>query len=229
MRKLVVQAFVTLDGIMQAPGGQEEDPTGGFRFGGWSVSYWNEAMLQRMGELMAKPFDLLLGRRTYEIFAAHWPYIEDDPMGDALNRAVKHVASRTLTRLDWSNSRLIPGDVGAGVATIKEEPGAEIQVHGSSNLVQTLLAHDLVDELRIWTFPLLLGEGKRLFGGGTIPLSFELRESTPFDSGVVLTTLARSSAVAPAELADSEVMSRFALDEPTEAEKARRDGLARGT
>jgi dihydrofolate reductase len=124
-------------------------------------------------------------------------------------------------------SRLIQGDVGAEVGKIKEEPGAEIQVHGSSNLIQTLLTHDLIDEFRLWTFPLVLGEGKRLFGSGTIPISFKLRESTAFDSGVTLTTLVRASAVAPAELSDSEVMSRFALDEPTDAEKARREGRAR--
>lgn len=227
MRKLVVQAFVTLDGIMQAPGGQEEDPTGGFRFGGWSVNYWNEAMIQHMSGVMARPFELLLGRRTYEIFAAHWPHVQNDPIGDALNRTVKHVASRTITAVDWSNSRLIQGDLGAEVVKIKEEPGAELQVHGSSNLIQTLLTHDLIDEFRLWTFPLVLGEGKRLFGSGTIPLGFHLLESTSFDSGVILSTLARGSAVAPAELSESDVMSRFALDEPTEAEKARRERLAR--
>ena len=225
MRRLVVQAFVTLDGIMQAPGGQEEDPTGGFRFGGWSVNYWTEAMLQYMGERMTRPFDLLLGRHTYEIFAAHWPHVADDPIADAMNGAVKYVASRTLTTLSWENSRLIGQDVGSEIARIKQDPGAEIQVHGSSNLIQTLLSEDLIDELRLWTFPLVLGEGKRLFGDGTIPLSYELREVTPFDNGAVLTTFARKAAVAPAELADSEVMARFALDEPTDAEKARREQL----
>ncbi len=225
MRKLAVQAFVTLDGIMQAPGGAEEDPTGGFRFGGWSVNYWTEPMVEHMGELMTRPFDLLLGRLTYEIFAHHWPHVKDDPIADALNGAVKHVASRTLTRLDWQNSRLIEGDTAAEVSRIKAGSGPEIQVHGSSNLIQTLLANDLVDELRLWTFPIVIGEGKRLFGSGTIPLSYELQQAIPFDSGVVLTTLARKAAVSPAELEDSEVMARFALDEPTEAERARREKL----
>lgn len=225
MRNLIVQAFVTLDGVMQAPGGQEEDPTGGFRFGGWSVNYWDEEMVQHMVELMSRPFDLLLGRRTYEIFAAHWPYVQGDPIGDALNGAVKHVASRTLTELEWKNAELIEGDAGPGVAVLKSKPGAEIQVHGSAGLIQTLLEHDLVDEFRLWTFPLVLGEGKRLFGGGTMPLSFNLRQSRAFDSGVTLTTLTRAASVEPAELSESEVMSRFALDEVTEAERVRRAGL----
>ncbi len=225
MRRLIVQAFVTLDGIMQAPGGQEEDPTGGFRFGGWSVRYWTQPMLEYMGELMTRPFDLLLGRHTYKIFAAHWPHMKDDPIGDALNGTVKYVASRTLTELSWENSRLIGEDVGAAVERIKKDSGAEIQVHGSSNLIQTLLAHDLIDELRLWTFPLVLGEGKRLFGSGTIPMSYELQETRPFDSGVTFTTLARKPGVAPAELADTDVMARFALDAPTDAEKARREEL----
>jgi dihydrofolate reductase len=225
MRKLVVQAFVTLDGIMQAPGGQEEDPTGGFRFGGWSVNYWTEAMLKHMNELMTQPFDLLLGRHTYEIFAAHWPHVKNDPIGDALNGAVKYIASRTLTKMTWENTALLEGDVGSEIARIKKDSGAEIQVHGSSNLIQTLLSCDLIDELRLWTFPLVLGQGKRLFGSGTIPLNYELLETTPFDSGVVLTTLIRKAAVAQAELAESEVMARFALDAPTDAEKARRERL----
>lgn len=227
MRNLVVQAFVTLDGIMQAPGGQEEDPTGGFPYGGWSVQYWDEAMIERMVEFMTRPFELLLGRRTYEIFAAHWPHVNGDPIGDALNSAVKHVASRTLGRLEWANARLLEGDAGDAVAAMKAQAGPEIQVHGSSDLIQTLLARDLVDELRLWTFPVVIGEGKRLFGRGTTPLSFTLGDSATFDTGASLTTFTRAAAVEPAELTDSQVMSRFALDELTEAERLRREGLTR--
>ena len=227
MRNLAVQAFVTLDGVMQAPGGQDEDPTGGFRYGGWSVRYWDETMVGRMVEFMSRPFELLLGRRTYEIFAAHWPHVSGDPIGDALNAAVKHVASGTLERVQWGNARLLEGDAGDAVATIKEQPGPEIQVHGSSDLIQTLLARDLVDELRLWTFPVVIGEGKRLFGRGATPLGFTLRESLAFDSGVTLTTFTRAATVEPADLTDSEVMSRFALDEPSEAERLRRKGLAK--
>src|ERR671922_559769 len=159
MRKLVVNTFVSLDGVMQAPGGPEEDPTGGFEHGGWSVSFWDEEMMRSMGEFMGKPFDLILGRRTYEIFAAHWPHT-DEPGAAELNHATKYVASRTLTTLDWKNSQLIEGDAAEAVARLKQGDGPELQVHGSSNLIQTLLQHDLIDEFRVWTFPVVLGTGK---------------------------------------------------------------------
>src|SRR5215203_1220010 len=152
MRKLIVATFLTLDGVMQAPGGPEEDPTGGFQYGGWSVPYWDDAMGARMGELMGKPFDLLLGRKTYEIFAAHWPHT-DEPGAEVLNNARKYVASRTLERADWQNSTVLEGDVPQAVARLKEADGPELQVHGSSQLIQTLLEHDLVDELRLMIFP----------------------------------------------------------------------------
>jgi len=134
MRKLAVSTFLTLDGVMQAPGGPEEDPSGGFTHGGWSVNYWDDRMGQVMDEFMNKPYDLLLGRQTYEIFAAHWPHVTDDPAADSLNSAKKYVASRTLDTVEWNNSTLIKGDVGEQVAALKDQPGAEIQVHGSSQL-----------------------------------------------------------------------------------------------
>src|SRR5215212_2871864 len=146
MRELIVSTFLTLDGVMQAPGGPEEDPSGGFTHGGWSVNYWDEMMGQVMGQASSKPFDLLLGRKTYEIFAAHWPYASDDPMAQILNDATKYVASNTLHELTWRNSRLITGDVAAELARLKSQDGPELQVHGSSQLIQTLLAYDLVDE-----------------------------------------------------------------------------------
>ena len=216
MRKLVVSTFMTLDGVMQAPGGPGEDPTGGFTHEGWSVNYWDDAMGQRMGELMGKPFDLLLGRKTYEIFAAHWPHATD-PGAEVLNSATKHVASRTLAKVDWANSRLIEGDVPEQVAKLKAEDGPEIQVHGSSNLIETLQKHDLVDEYRVMIFPLALGTGKRLFADGTIPAGLRLVDSSASSTGVLMATYERAGEIE---------YGTFALDEPSEAELARRQALA---
>jgi dihydrofolate reductase len=213
MRELVVQTFMTLDGVMQAPGGPEEDPSGGFEAGGWSVPYWDDVIEKSMTEAMSKPFDLVLGRRTYEIFAAHWPYVED-AMSEPLNTAAKHVASNTLTKLEWNNSHLLEGDVPDAVTRLKQEEGPELQVHGSSQLIQTLLANDLVDELRIKTYPVTVGPGKRLFGEGTIPAAFEVAEAEISPSGVVIGTYRRAGEVETGS---------FALEEPTEAEKQRRE------
>jgi dihydrofolate reductase len=185
MRELVVNTFLTLDGVMQAPGGPEEDPSGGFEHGGWSFGYWDEKMQQVMGESMSKPFDLVLGRKTYEIFAAHWPH-SDDPAAEALNKATKHVASTTLKELEWENSRLIEGAVPEGLSALKAQDGPELQVHGSANLLQTLLEHGLVDEFRLWFFPLVLGRGKRLFDGGTVPAGFEVASSQTSSTGVII-------------------------------------------
>jgi dihydrofolate reductase len=186
MRKLIVNTFLTLDGVMQAPGGPEEDTSGGFEHGGWSFGYWDEHMQQIMGEFMGKPFDLVLGRKTYEIFAAHWPRSED-PGAEALNNATKHVASSTLSEVSWQNSRLIEGDVPAGIRALKEQGGPELQVHGSATLIQTLLEHGLIDEINVWIFPVVLGRGKRLFGGGTVPGGLELIDSSVSSSGVLIT------------------------------------------
>jgi dihydrofolate reductase len=157
MRKLAVNTFVSLDGVMQAPGGPEEDPTGGFTLGGWSANYFDDEMMGQVAE--ADPYELLLGRGTYEIFAAHWPYAEG-PIADRLNSTRKHVASTTLERVEWSNSTLITGDVAEYVASLKRQDGPEIQVHGSPGLIQTLLEHDLIDELRVWIFPVVIGTGR---------------------------------------------------------------------
>jgi dihydrofolate reductase len=182
-----VNTFLTLDGVMQAPGGPEEDPSGGFEHGGWSFGYWDEQMQGAMGELMSKPFDLVLGRKTYEIFAAYWPHA-DDPAAEPLNRATKHVASTTLKELEWENSKLIEGEVPEGVRSLKEEDGPELQVHGSANLIQTLLEHGLIDEFRLWIFPLVLGKGKRLFDGGTVPAGLEVASSQVSSTGVLMAT-----------------------------------------
>jgi dihydrofolate reductase len=215
MRELIVNTFLTLDGVMQAPGGPEEDPSGGFEHGGWSFGYWDEQMGESMGDFMGKPFDLVLGRKTYEIFAAHWPHSQEDG-ADELNGATKHVASTTLTELEWQNSRLIEGDVVAGVRALKEQDGPELQVHGSANLIQTLLEHDLVDEFRLFIYPLVLGKGKRLFGDGTIPANLKLTDSKVSSTGVMVNTYERAGEVP---------IGSFALQEPTEAEVERRERL----
>ena len=198
MRKIVVLSFITLDGVMQAPGGPEEDPTGGFKHGGWTFGYFDDFLGKVMGEQMGKPFDLLLGRKTYEIFAAYWPFVKDGPdraIAARINKAKKYVASKTLRKLDWSNSELLKGDVPKEIRKLKEQDGPDIQVHGSGNLIQTLLKHDLVDEFWLKTFPVTLGRGKRLFADGTIPAGLKLLESQISPSGVILAQYARAGEV----------------------------------
>jgi dihydrofolate reductase len=153
MRKLIVSTFLTLDGVMQAPGGPEEDDSGGFAYGGWSVNYWDDQMRQVMTEAMSAPFDLVLGRRTYEIFAAYWPHAPEEAGAKPLNNATKYVASGSRPRLEWDRSVLIEGDAAEGIAQLKKGDGLELQVHGSGNLIQTLMRHNLVDEYRLWVFP----------------------------------------------------------------------------
>jgi dihydrofolate reductase len=223
MRKLIVLTFITLDGVMQAPGGPEEDTTGGFKYGGWTAGYWDDVLGGVMGEQMAGPFDLLLGRKTYEIFAAYWPYMKSDnpnyQIADKFNSAQKYVASRTLKELGWSNSRLIKGDLVQEIKKLKEQNGPELQIYGSGNLIQTFLKHDLVDEFRLKIFPITLGTGKRLFAEGTIPASFKLIDSKTSTTGVI---------VANYERAGNVKTGSFALETPTEAELARRERLKEG-
>ena len=216
MRTLAVNAFVSLDGVMQAPGGPHEDPTGGFTKGGWAVNYFDEEMMDRISGTLA--YELLLGRGTYEIFAAHWPY-DEGPIADHLNSTRKHVASATLDRVEWNNSTLIPGDVAEYVGALKREEGPEIQVHGSPGLIQTLLQHDLIDEFRMWIFPVALGTGKRLFGDGTIPVALSLVDSSVSKTGVTTNTYARAGEIQIGEMD---------FEEPTEAELERRQRLAAG-
>jgi dihydrofolate reductase len=188
MRKLVVGTFVTLDGVMQAPGGPNEDREGGFRHGGWLVPYFDEKFVEIMTEWTKRAGAFLLGRKTYEIFAASWPKSTDpaDEIATALNTRPKYVASRTLDKVDWNNSRLLKGDVAEEVTKLKLQEGGEIQVHGSGNLLQTLLKHDLIDTLRIWQFPVTIGTGKHLLGEGTIPVSFRLIDTQQTATGAVL-------------------------------------------
>ena len=188
MRKLIVSTFLTLDGVMQAPGGPGEDDSDGFVHGGWSVNYWDEQMGEVMGEAMSTGFDLVLGRKTYDIFAAHWPHASEQDGAKPLNDATKYVASRSRPELGWSNSVLIEGDVAQGVAALKQEDGPELQVHGSGDLIQTLLRHNLVDEYRLLIFPLVIGSGKRLFSEGTVPAGLKLLDSTVSTTGVVIGT-----------------------------------------
>ena len=188
MRKLLVNTFLTLDGVMQAPGGPEEDRSGGFAHGGWSVNYWDERMGEVMGEALSRPFALVLGRRTYDIFAAHWPHASEEEGATTFNEATKYVASRGNPTLEWANSELIGGDAAEGVAALKEEDGPELQVHGSSDLLQTLIRHGLVDEFRLWVFPVVVGSGKRLFGDETSAAGLMLVDSTVSSTGVVMGT-----------------------------------------
>ncbi|MBI5473817.1 MAG: dihydrofolate reductase family protein [Ignavibacteriae bacterium] len=219
MRKIILNTFLSLDGVMQAPGGPEEDPTGGFVHGGWSVSYWDEMMMKIIDASMPQQFDLLLGRKTYEIFAAHWPFVKNDPeklnqlAADKLNGARKYVVSKTLSRAEWQNSVLIKSDVANEIAKLKKQDGPEIQVHGSSNLIQTLLKNDLVDEIRLWIFPVVLGGGKRLFGDGALPAGWKLMDSKASATGVLIATYERAGEV-PQGSAE--------LETPTDAELARR-------
>jgi dihydrofolate reductase len=214
VRKLVVNTMMSLDGVMQAPGGPEEDPTGGFTHGGWAANFFDEEMMRRMAE--SAPYELLLGRGTYEIFAAHWPY-DEGPIADHLNATRKHVASTTLERVDWSNSTLISGDVAEYVESLKGEDGPEIQVHGSPGLIQTLLRHDLIDEYRIWIFPVVLGTGKPAFGDGAIPMAMRLADSKVTGTGVTINVYERAGSI------DS---GSFEFEEPTEAELERRRRIA---
>ena len=216
MRRLTVNTFLTLDGVMQAPGGPEEDPSGGFAHGGWSFGYWDDDMGKIMDEVMGSPFDLILGRKTYEIFAAYWPHATDQSTAKPLNDATKYVASRTLKSLEWQNSVLIEGDVAEGVAALKQQEGPELQVYGSANLIQTLLRSELIDVFRLWTFPVVVGPGKRLFADGTLPSGLELVDSKTSTTGVVIGTYVPAGEIRGGS---------FALEEPTEAELRRRRDL----
>jgi dihydrofolate reductase len=188
MRKLLVSTFLTLDGVMQAPGGPGEDDDGGFTQGGWSVTYWDERMGEVMTQAMSEPFDLLVGRKTYDIFAAYWPNVSDEDGGKPLNDATKYVVSHGRPQLGWEKSVLVDGDAVAGITALKQGDGPELQVHGSGNLIQTLLRHNLVDEFRLWVFPVVIGSGKRLFSGGAVPAGLKLVDSTVSSTGVVIGT-----------------------------------------
>ena len=188
MRKLITTTFLSLDGVMQAPGGPAEDEDQGFAYGGWSVHFWDDLMGQAMGEIMGKPFDLVLGRKTYDIFARYWPTAPEEAGGKPLNVATKYVASRGRPSLDWGPSVRLEGDAAEAVAALKGTDGPELQVHGSGNLIQTLLRHHLVDEFHLWVFPVVVGSGKRLFADGAVPAALKLVDTKVSTTGVVIGT-----------------------------------------
>lgn len=219
MRKIIVATFVSLDGVMQAPGGPQEDPTGGFKFGGWVASHFDEELGGALGEIFGRPYDLLLGRKTYDIFAAHWPFITDGPdkaIADSFNSITKYVASRSTPELTWQKSQLLGSDVVAALKKLKAEDGPDLLVQGSGNFLQTLWKHGLVDELSILTFPVLLGKGKRLFGDDIAPTGLKLVKAKSYPSGVIVANYVPDGAVKTGD---------FSLSEPSEAELERRKNL----
>ena len=221
MRKLIASAFASLDGIVQAPGGPEEDPTGGFALGGWTFGYWDESVNISAAGFDGKDRELVLGRRTYEIFEAYWPSQPDDhPIAKTLNAAKKYVASRTLTVLRWNNSTLLHGDVVTAIIALKAQPGPDLQMIGSGNLIHTLQAASLIDEYNVWTFPVVLGRGKRLFGETAKPSALRLVRSQVSTTGVVMSTYVPDGDIQPGS---------FAGAEPSEKELVRREKMAKGS
>jgi len=218
MRKIVAAAFVSLDGVMQAPGAPEEDPMGGFTLGGWTFHYFDETMGQRLDETFSAPFELLLGRRTYEIFAAHWPYVpEDDPIGKVFNATRKYVVTSSSEPLTWQNSTAILANIAAEIARLKQQDGPMLLLQGSSELIQTLLSRGLIDEFRLMIFPLVLGRGKRLFGTGAVPMALRLVDAKMSTTGVAMHTYVPAGEVRTGS---------FAAEQPSAAEIARRKRMA---
>ena len=219
MRKIIVGASVSLDGVMQSPGGPAEDPTGGFALGGWVVPYFDETLGKAVGELMAAPFDLLLGRKTYDIFAAHWPHVEaGNPIGALFDRITKYVATRDPSLpVRWQNTELLAPDALAAVRRVKAGTGPDLVTQGSSDFLRSLFASDLIDEISLQIFPVVLGAGKRLFPDDAAAAAFTLISSTATPTGVVLSRYARAGAVAT---------GNFQLEPPTEAELERRRTLS---
>jgi len=218
MRRIVVATFTSLDGVMQAPGGPQEHPTGGFAFGGWTFPHFDQESGAAMGEIFGRPFDLLLGRKTYDIFAAYWPYVTDpnDPIAGPFNKVTKYVASRSRPTLAWQNSRLLGKDTVAALKQLKSEDGPDLLVQGSSGLLQTLWQNSLVDEFTVLTFPLVLGKGKRLFGDGATPVGLKLLKSKAYSTGVIVATYRPDGAVKTGD---------FSHAEPSAAELERRRNL----
>ncbi len=204
MRNIVVLSFITLDGIIQAPGGPDEDTSGGFKYGGWTVPYFDEFLGEIMDKQMGHSFDLLLGRKTYDIFAAYWPNHADskDPVSSGINKATKYVVSRSTRHFSWEGSVLVSGNVIDEIKKMKNQNGPELQVHGSANMIQTLLKHDLVDELWLKIFPVTLGLGKRLFADGTIPAAFSLTEFKVSPKKVIVASYKREGKVEIGSFAD---------------------------
>ncbi len=196
MRKIIVLTFISLDGVMQAPGGPEEDTSGGFKYGGWTVPYFDEFTGEVMGEQIKPPFDLLLGKTTYDIFASYWPkQSTDNPVTEPFNNAHKYVASVTDFEPTWENTTVLTGDVASQLKELKSQGGPDLQVHGSGNFIQTLFKNDLVDEMWLKIFPITLGNGKKLFADGTIPAAFTLVDSKVSPKGIIIANYKRAGDV----------------------------------
>lgn len=203
MRKIIVSIFTTLDGVVQGPGGATEDPTGSFKWGGWIVPFADNDLDGEMGKMMAEPYDLLLGHFTYDIFSSYWPYQTGNPMAEAFDKIEKYVVANTPVDLSWQKSTLITGDVSTELRKLKESDGPNLLVFGSAGLFQTLLQHNLVDELYLWIHPLTLGTGKKLFNGGAQPLEWELAASKVDKTGVIMTKYVPKGNVRVAEFPSS--------------------------
>jgi dihydrofolate reductase len=212
MRKLIITTFLSVDGVMQAPGAPDEDRSGGFAHGGWMVPYADEDLGRLVIAWIERASAFLLGRGTYEIFAAHWPRVTDpeDVIARALNRLPKYVASTTLKTAEWHNTTVISGDVVEAVRALKREGTSELQVHGSPGLAQTLIADDLVDEYRLWVHPVVLGGGKRLFAEGAVPAALRLTATKTTSTGVVVLTYERAGELR---------YGAFSVDEQTSTER----------
>lgn len=195
MRKINASTFISLDGVMQAPGGPEEDPSEKFKFGGWTVPFWDDASGAIMGEIFANPYDLLLGRRTYDIFAGYWPQHNDNPIGEQFNAVNKYVATSSPDTLTWQNSKPLGSDVVASLRELKKQDGPDLLIQGSSVLAHSLLASDLIDKLTLLIYPVILGHGKRLFDDAALPSSFRLASSKTSGTGVIMATYERDGAV----------------------------------
>jgi dihydrofolate reductase len=219
MRKLTGAVFQSLDGVMQAPGGPQEDPSDGFRFGGWSAPFWDESMHAPAGKIYDEPeYDLLLGKRTYDIFAAHWPYNLDDPIGAKFQRINKYVLTHSDEPLSWENSHKLSGDTAGAIAELKRSEGCDLLIQGSSTIYPPLLAAGLIDRLILMTFPVMLGEGKRIFDGSEKPSALKLVDHFVSDKGVIFTTYEPTGEVP---------IGSFAMKDPSEAELKRREKLAK--
>ena len=219
MRKLTGAVFQSLDGVMQAPGGPEEDPTGDFRFGGWTFHFWDGSLEEPFGKVIDAEYDLLLGRRTYDIFAAYWPYNQDNPIGAKFQRINKYVLTHSDEPLRWENSHKLSGDTASAIAELKRTEGRDLLIQGSSTLYIPLLAADLIDSLILMTFPVLLGEGKRIFNGSEKPEALKLTDHFVSEKGVIFTAY---------EPAGDVPTGSFAVKAPSQAELERREKLKRG-
>lgn len=192
MRDIAALTFVTLDGVMQAPSMPEEDRSGGFERGGWAAPYWEGVMEQVQAEAMAEPYDMLFGRKTFELFAGHWPDVEDNPVARMMNAARKHVVTSSKQPLAWTNAEPVSGDLANAVSELKSREGPLLQVHGSWQLLQFLIGRNLVDEFRLWTFPVVAGSGKRLFEPGSAHRDLKLAKTAPSSNGAIMSIYRRS-------------------------------------